>query len=333
MADREPSPRGRRSAKFWIKLGLTLLILGFVGHRAWSLVRDQDFSRFSICPGWLALSGVCYALGWGPSIWFWKNLLASVGETPGWMLCGKAYFAGHLGKYVPGKAGVLLLRAGVLKNREYGFGAGVLTSVYETLTVMGIGLVVAGSLAPALVPPETLARWSERIPLVGTSWWIPGAVLCLATVLSVPVVALLLSRLARRFSGEDVTDATISNAQLLKGYAAFILCWCLLGLSLGAALQSVADRPFSLTEWPVWIAAASASTVIGFFAVFAPGGLGVREGVMIEILRIQPEIPQSQAVFATVLLRLVWIATETGMYLLFDWLERQPRNQATRPEN
>lgn len=323
MADQESPPRNRFTAKFGIKLALTILVLAFVGQRAWSLIRDQDFSRFSICPGWLALSGLFYALGWAPSIWFWNNLLRSMGESPGWMLCGKAYFAGHLGKYVPGKAGVLLLRAGVLKGRDHRFGAGVLTSAYETLTVMGIGLVVAGSLAPALVPPETFSRWSENLPIVLESRWIPGAALCLVSLLSIPVVSVILSKLAHKLSSAEAPDVRISNMQLLKGYGAFFICWSLLGLSLGAALQSVSDRPFSLAQWPVWTAAVSASTVIGFFAVFAPGGLGVREGIMIETLRIQPDIPQSQAVFAAVLLRLVWIATEAGMYLAFSWLERR----------
>ncbi|HUG19522.1 MAG TPA: lysylphosphatidylglycerol synthase domain-containing protein [Planctomycetaceae bacterium] len=313
----------RFTAKFWVKTALTILVLGFVGYRAWTLVRGQDFSQFSICPGWLALSGLFYALGWGPSIWFWKNLLGSMGETPGWILCGKAYFAGHLGKYIPGKAGVLLLRAGVLKGRKFGFGAGVLTAAYETLTFMGIGLVVAGSLAPALVPPETLTRWSETIPVVFESRWVPGIVLCAFTLLATPAIAVILSKLGKQFASTAVPDVRISNGQLLKGFAAFILSWGLLGLSLGAAIQSVSDRPFALADWPVWTAAASAATVIGFFAVFTPGGLGVREGIMIEILRIQPEILQSQAVFAAVLLRLVWMATEAVVYVAFSWFEKR----------
>ena len=50
------------------------------------------------------------------SAWFWRSLLASSGHTLGWWPLLRAYFCGHLGKYIPGKAGVLVIRAGLLKS-------------------------------------------------------------------------------------------------------------------------------------------------------------------------------------------------------------------------
>ncbi|MDG2390555.1 MAG: hypothetical protein P8M30_14695, partial [Planctomycetaceae bacterium] len=157
-----------------LKIGLTLLVLVFVGRRSWLLIRDQDLSGISVCPGWLAVSALCYGLGWLPSIWFWRNMMIGLGQKPNWLLSGNAYFAGHLGKYIPGKAGVLLIRSAILKERGFHFAIAVLTSAYETLIVMGVGLIVAGSLAPLLVPESALIEHAPQL----VNWrWLPAAIL------------------------------------------------------------------------------------------------------------------------------------------------------------
>ena len=48
----------------------------------------------------------------------------------------------------------------------------------------------------------------------------------------------------------------------------------------------------------------------GFLAIFAPGGVGVREGALIAILQFQPGIDTRQAVAAAFLLRLVGLGAE-----------------------
>lgn len=310
--EKEESPRNWW--KLVLKVGLTLLVLGFVGRRTWLLVRDRDFSTLSICPGWLAVSALCYAIGWLPSIWFWRHLLVARDQRPGWLLTGKAFYTGHLGKYIPGKAGVLLLRAALLKEQGFQFGVAAITAAYETLVMMGVGLVVAGSLAPLLFPDA----WLEERYL---SWavgrrWLPGAILIFAALLTVPIVVRLLSAISNRFAKISDTHVGLRANQLLRGYAVFILAWIMFGFSLGAALQSLSDDWLSLTELPLWTAAVSSSTVIGFLAIFTPGGLGVREGIMMEVLRIQPEITANDAAIVSWILRLVWLATEVGMFLV-----------------
>ena len=55
--------------------------------------------------------------------------------------------------------------------------------------------------------------------------------------------------------------------------------------------------------------AAGLGTAAGFAALFAPGGLGVREAVLIETLAPRPGIGAA-AVAAAVVLRLVWLGSE-----------------------
>jgi hypothetical protein len=75
-----------------------------------------------------------------------------------------------------------------------------------------------------------------------------------------------------------------------------------------------------LTSFPLWLGACTLSTVGGFVVLLAPGGLGVREGLLIEALQSQPEISPSSAVIVAGLLRVVWFVSElVAAALLFLW--------------
>ena len=49
------------------------------------------------------------------------------------------------------------------------------------------------------------------------------------------------------------------------------------------------------------------------------GGIGVREGLLIEALRIQPAIGVQMAVIAAILLRIVWFVTEVLVSAVLYW--------------
>ena len=57
----------------------------------------------------------------------------------------------------------------------------------------------------------------------------------------------------------------------------------------------------------------------------APGGLGVREGLLIEVLKDQPEIGPGLAVVAAGLLRSVWFITELTSATVFYLAGRRRR--------
>ena len=59
---------------------------------------------------------------------------------------------------------------------------------------------------------------------------------------------------------------------------------------------------------PVVIASVALATVAGFVVAVLPGGLGVREGVLMSALA--PALGSDRAVVAALMLRLVWVAAE-----------------------
>jgi glycosyltransferase 2 family protein len=83
---------------------------------------------------------------------------------------------------------------------------------------------------------------------------------------------------------------------------------------------------------PVVIASVALATVAGFVVAVLPGGLGVREGVLMSALA--PAIGPDQAVIASLVLRLVWVAAElVGAAILFPWYRHPATDGTTTQES
>ena len=151
MTDPSPVSGSRPSGWKFIKWALCLLVLYVVGDRARDLWDHDQLRNVQLLAGWLLLAGLVYVLGWLPSIWFWGTLLRASGQSVGWRDLGRAYYCGHLGKYIPGKAMVLVIRAALLRGRGATASVAALTATCETLVMMGGGLALGIILLPQLL--------------------------------------------------------------------------------------------------------------------------------------------------------------------------------------
>lgn len=329
-----------------VKWLLFAVVLLYVVRKSVELTDAESLSKLSIRPKWLLAAGTLYLAGWLPSVVFWQRLMRVLGARPPFSLSLKAYYLGHLGKYVPGKAAAILVRSSTLQSAGVPIGTSILTAMLETLMVMGVGLALAVGLAPFLLPQ---AAWSALPPsfllLKQQSWLGPTAVL-VATMLAVPVAAESLMRFAARKARQreaaltSDSHAAVTTSELplvdrqqlarllFAGVFAFLPTWFAQGLSLGCVLLSIgAVESISFADWLLWTGAIGAGNSLGFFVLFAPGGLGVREGILIASL--SPTIGSANAVAAAGLLRLLWLVAEVlaaGILLL---VPQRLRNSAT----
>ena len=102
--------------KYWpaIKWLLTLAILFASGRRFYRDLRDNpDLFDKPLHYGWLALSGLLYVLALSCFSLYWMRLLKRLGQQPTLSVALRAYFVGMMGKYLPGKAWALVMRAGL----------------------------------------------------------------------------------------------------------------------------------------------------------------------------------------------------------------------------
>ena len=100
-----------------------------------------ELNRFGSSP-----PGLFYLGGAIPMAWFWWRVLAALGQHPGWRTTLHAYFLGHLGKYVPGKALVVVIRVGLLRPRVSSVRLTMASVLVETLTLMAVGAALGAAL-------------------------------------------------------------------------------------------------------------------------------------------------------------------------------------------
>lgn len=109
-------PRWKRLTIATVKALIAVVVLWAVGRhvmRTWNdLVARWVSLRFE--PAWLVGSGVLYLAGLSAYGRFFERILHA-GPTPvGLVPALRAYLVSHLGKYVPGKAMVVVVRAGMV---------------------------------------------------------------------------------------------------------------------------------------------------------------------------------------------------------------------------
>jgi hypothetical protein len=301
---------------------LALAILIAVGLQFSRDLHALDPDEVTFRPGLLVLSGVLYLLGLGFSAGFWYRLLYLFGEHPAASATVRAYYLGHLGKYIPGKALALVMRGSLIRGPEVRLSVAVLTAFYEVLTTMAAGALLSAVL---LALQGNLAVEEQHTALGWHPVLLGGLLLCLLGVPLLPgVFNLLVERLARRFQTvESLRLPRLRSAALLQGLLLTGCGWVLMGAGLWATLAAVLPEPPLLSAaWGRCLAALGLAYVAGFLVLVVPSGVGVREFVLLQLLG--PDTPLIAV--AVLVLRLVWTTAELVMAGVVYWLpgQRQP---------
>jgi uncharacterized membrane protein YbhN (UPF0104 family) len=307
----ELSPSTRRW--FLWTLRALVLVLVFFGVRGTVLTALDQLSQYQwqVQPIWLIAAGIIYVLGLVPMAWFWHRALASLGQPAPWPAALRAYFFGHLGKYVPGKALALILRVAAVRQWVASIRIAIVCSLLETLTMMAVGAFLAAALSAVVL------RLEPRVASLAAA---------MALVVGLPTLPPVARRLARlgverlKQQHESELDLPASvpadidanlhgiNLRLLAaGWLAAISCWTLLGLSLWAILRAMGITLDPLGDLPLLIASVALAVVAGF-ASMLPGGLVVRDALLMQLLT--PACGAANALVAAVLMRLVWLVSE-----------------------
>jgi uncharacterized membrane protein YbhN (UPF0104 family) len=321
--------------RWWpaVKAIVCLAILAAIARRfAIDLARPELWQR-AVHPGWLALSGLLYLLGIGLSALYWRRLLGHLGTAPPLGRALRAYYLGHLGKYLPGKAWALWLRAEYVQGGGVGRALAALTAFYEVLTTMASGALVAAVLFALLGTAGPGPGGADLRRLLRLEWPEAGVLgrdlavllaLALLAATGLPLLPPLFNRVVHRlslpFRNPDTPVPRIRLAHLAEGLALTALGWLLLGAALAAAVCGVLGAGLawggtSLARMP---AVMSLAYVAGFVILVAPGGLGVREFFL--TLLLAPELAaladldrptaRGSAVLTVLVLRLVWTTAE-----------------------
>jgi uncharacterized membrane protein YbhN (UPF0104 family) len=302
-----------------VKAVVAILVLWAVGRhvvRTWNDLKRHEV-ELQVQPAWLIVSGFFYLAGLACCGRFYERVLQASTTPISLGPALRAYLVSHLGKYVPGKAMVVVMRAGM----SIPFGArgatAAIATFYETLVMMAAGgLIAAVGFAFAARSPsmEFVVPGYGKLELgiyhlaglLGLGVGVGFLILVLPAVFR--RLSMLVSLPFPRVGAEALPR--FSAGLLIRGLLWTAAAWVLLGasqLEVAHALSPLGNSEH-VALLPVVVAGVALATVAGFVVAVLPGGLGVREGVLMYVLA--PSLGEDLAVVAALALRLVWVAAE-----------------------
>lgn len=301
------SPRGRRIIGRLIPIvfyvALVVFLVYYISGIDWRVLEGIDISWGFLIIATLLSLGFRY---WGAGIWFFLLKSLGAGSLRGRRIAlAFVYAKSWLGRYIPGAATWILgkiyfaSRLGISRSR---------------LAVSGLlegGLQIAATLAFAiavlLFDPRTLALGAG----VGL---LMAAALAACVIVLIPPVFRRVVNLALRIVRRDPlpADAFPRVSTLLISVALYLGGALVAGMSyyfIAAALYPGID----IADMLFVIGATSLASAVSMLAVFAPGGLGVREGILGVLLAFV--VPGEIALVIVVVTR-VWSIVVDALFFL-----------------
>ncbi len=237
----------------------------------WHSLRTQPID-WELSPTWIlasvAVVFACYAV----LIEAWRRVVLSMGERLPFLTATRIWFLASLGKYVPGKVWALA-GAAVLAKR-----AGVDPSVAVAGAVILQALALAsGAAVVALTAREAVQSLGQGAePILGAV--ILLSVLGVMTLTSQPV----LDRINRLLPASWPRLRAIRAGVVAGAFIANVAAWSGYGLALVMLARGLLPGVGLTLSQAVGVF--TCSYLIGFLALFAPGGLGPRESVFLLML-------------------------------------------------
>lgn len=205
-----------------------------------------------------------------------------------------------VGKYVPGKVWGFVARTGDMYRHNIPVHLSVMSSVVEQLLVMTGALLVAVLAALVALPEFRVAIITIGVLLF---------VVAIVTLTKVPD----LTRWVMRKRGNNDMPAELPGyhpTSVIGFSAAYAVLWILSGLIFSIIYFSLFDAPLRSESVAALTLANTTGIVLGFFAFFVPGGLGVREAVATGVLA--GFVPVREALLAAVTYR-AWMILIDGV--------------------
>jgi uncharacterized membrane protein YbhN (UPF0104 family) len=281
--------------------------------REWHALVTQTVT-WHVRPLYLLAAVLLVLVNYAILIQAWRIMLAGWQQQLPFMASVRIWAVSGLGKYVPGKVWAVAGMAVMAQRAGVAAWAATASAVVLQALSVGTGAAIVGLTGSARLQAE--APWAQ-VALVAL---MVSSAVGLALLLWPPVTRRLL-RLVRVAAPPERSPGPRAVA---IGLVANLLAWVSYGTSLWLLAHGILDVP--ALSLRVAIGAFAASYVAGLLALFAPGGIGVRELVFLLMLDgvVGPGIAAALAIASRLLLTL----TEIGTALPFLILQRGQRRAA-----
>lgn len=273
---------------------VSVVVLWLAGLRLWHqwIETNRADLHVSFDVPWVLVASVVVLVTYLLLIEVWRAVLALSGSQLPWAPATRIWFVSNLGKYLPGK--VWQIGAMTALVGRYRISPAVAGAAAIVITVAN---VAAGFMFVLVAAARSLSTWGgTRATLFATT----ALVLLLCAT---PLAGKLWTRFARRL-GKPTLAVSIPISTSLVSLAGSALAWFLYGVAFRlfalGVLGSVPGR------WLEWGAAYTLSYLVGYLTLIVPGGVGVREVTLTQILTTLGLTTPAEAVILALTSR-IWL--------------------------
>ena len=301
---------GARNIQRTLKTIILAALLFFIGRYVWQEWQAVERANMPD-PLWFG-GGTVFALGsMLVSMAAYRAIICGHGARIAYSKTLAVFFLPLLGKYVPGK--IWSVVAAVEMYHRLGIARRIGTACITLFMALGLASAILVTLAfgmPAAGPWTTIGAAGLLAPILAVVLW-PRA---FYAALNRALRLLRKEPIATRLSAARLLRvlATLTGARLSYG-----LAFCLLVMSVARV---------ELSAWPGLIALFTFAQIAGLLALFAPAGLGVREGVL--LVGLQPLVGPGPAIVITAVCRFWQTTLELIMAAIGWWALRKSKPPA-----
>lgn len=254
-----------------IRTLLQVVLLAAVGAYIYAKRGDYVHVLRDTTPDWgrVLQSSLLVLIAYVVLIQTWRQTVNAWGERLDLLSATRIWFVSNLGKYLPGKVWTIAAM-GTLAQEE---GVSPVAAVGSSLVVQLVNIVTGFG-----VFVFTGARAME---VSGAA--IAAVVVLAGAIAAAPWLLPYAARFASRVSGRPFAEPHLPPSAIWWAAAGTTLAWVFYGIAFEAFAVALAPTEVH-GSIPAWTAVFVGSYVLGFLAVFAPGGIGVREVTMAEAL-------------------------------------------------
>ena len=299
--DDKPKPRWRSIVFTAVKVlfvGAAAFFVGKVFVDNWPRIRAGWHSP---APLYLGLAAAALLFSYFYLCRISLAVLAQLGYRLNLRAGLRPFFYTLLGRYIPGRIAVVIGKVYMYEKRGVPRVRAILAPAYENVFAATGGFTAALACVAALFSNH-FQLW-QLAPAA-------AAILGLALIIQPPVLRRLLGFVLRRFGKLELENDMVIPTGRAAAFAALYFGYCLTpGIFFAFFARAFVD--LSGLQMISVGAAYVAASVLGYAVIFAPSGIGVREGFLLVILLLFMD--KGQAAFLAVASRVVAVAFELGL--------------------
>lgn len=273
----------------------------------WQGVRNELATTH---PDWglIALSVLLVLLDYGLLIQVWRAMIAAWGEGGKLSVkeAARTWFVSNLGRYVPGKVWQIASMAVMAQKR----GVTPVTSVGASL-VVNLANIASGFVVVLATGAAVFRSFSDAGPHTG----VLVAVILGAGLLALPLGFRVATPLLSRLTRERIQLPAIPAQAIWLAALGTAAAWVVYGIAFQWFSRALVHPATGGTA--LYVAAFTGSYLVGYLAVFAPGGIVVRELMLATSLTSLGLMTSAEATLVAIASRLWLTAVEITPGLLF----------------